>query len=97
MLLNIYSIYDVKAHSFAMPFYAPNNAVAIRLFTQLANDPASQVHSSPDDFSLFDLGTFDDDGAHFSIHKKPKVVANAVEFIKTAAPTLTTIAGTQGA
>lgn len=61
-----FSIFDAKAVAFSQPFYASNNAVAIRMYAQVVNDPGSVVSKNPEDFTLFGVGEFDDASGEFS-------------------------------
>jgi len=59
-MVSCYSIFDLKALVYSNPFYAPNNAVATRLFKQAANDPQSHIHANPEDYVLVFVGNFDE-------------------------------------
>lgn len=59
-MLSCYSIFDLKALTYSQPFYAPNNAVASRLFKQAANDPQSHICANPEDYVLVHIGSFDE-------------------------------------
>lgn len=56
---NIYSIYDTKMGVYNTPFFAMNNATAIRTFNDAANDGQTNINKHPEDFALFHLGTYD--------------------------------------
>lgn len=58
-MLNCYSIYDKKAFSFATPFFAVNDEVAMRSFEDLVRDRRSLVSQHPEDFALYIVGRFD--------------------------------------
>lgn len=60
MQLEMFSILDVKAGSFAQPFFAVNIAVACRNVESFIGQGNSTVASFPGDFALYHLGTFDD-------------------------------------
>jgi hypothetical protein len=60
MLINLYSIYDVKAQIYNNIWTANNDNVAIRNFTDLIDDPNSIIHKHHEDFILYCLGIFDD-------------------------------------
>jgi len=59
MKLNIYSIFDRAGAAFQTPFYMPMDNMAIRSFTHLVTDAASQVSKNPEDFDLHRLGSLD--------------------------------------
>lgn len=64
MLLNVYAIFDLKSRVYSRPFFCINNDVAVRSFTHLATDAATEVGRNPLDFALYCVGTYDDDTAH---------------------------------
>lgn len=60
-MLNCYAIHDKKALSFATPFFAVNDEVAMRSFEDLVRDRRSLVAQHPEDFALHFVGSFDPD------------------------------------
>jgi len=60
MKLRIYSIYDSAAKNYQRPFYAGQDAEALRAFEDLVNDENTPVHAHPEHYSLHRLGDFDD-------------------------------------
>lgn len=63
MQSNAYCVYDNKALVYGTPFFAPTDGAAVRLFQELANDLNTTVGRHPNDFSLFAVGSFDDQHA----------------------------------
>lgn len=55
-----YSIYDSKVEAFMPPFLMRNKGEAIRAFGQTVNDPKSNLCQWPADFTLFEIGEFDE-------------------------------------
>lgn len=60
MILNAYTIFDNKALLFNAPFFQHNDAVARRMFGELATDTNTQIGRHPSDFQLYCIGTYDD-------------------------------------
>ena len=60
MKLNIYSIFDRKAKAYLPPFYLRSLDEAKRAFAGIATDQSSMFWKFPEDFSLWQLGIFDD-------------------------------------
>lgn len=56
----VYTIYDSKAGYYNRPFVCRTKGEALRLFQQAANDIQTQVGQYPEDFILFEVGTWDD-------------------------------------
>lgn len=74
------SIYDHKAKVFCVPFFSVNNETAQRDFGYAANDPKTEIGRYPTDFTLFRLGTYDDETAGFDLepHSNLGIAANFV-------------------
>lgn len=80
MLLKVYSVYDVKAETYGRPMCMVNVGVAVRGFSDEVKDVKSSLNKHPEDFRLFELGTFDDLSGMFESYKQPKLVCTATEF-----------------
>lgn len=65
MKIEVFSVYDSKSKAFSQPFYSATVAVAIRNFTTACKDPNSQLAKHPEDFTLFHVGSFDDEIGRF--------------------------------
>lgn len=63
MELKMFSVYDSKTEAYAAPFFFNSRGQAIRQFGDLANDPNSSLCKHAEDFTLFELGSFDDSNA----------------------------------
>lgn len=77
MILQIFAIYDSKAQAFAQPFFCPNREIALRYFSNGANDPTLQLCKNSEDFTLHHLGEWDDGTASFSLNNASVAVAIA--------------------
>lgn len=68
MKVNLYSIFDSKLATYGKPWYELTDAAAIRAFADAVADssnPNNQYNKHPEDFSLYVLGSFDDQTAVF--------------------------------
>lgn len=81
MITKIYSIKDIKAEVFDRPFYLQNRAIAIRSFTDEANNPQSLINKHPEDYDLYEIGHYDDTDAGFTIYDKPELILNASDVV----------------
>jgi len=81
MKLHAYSVYDSAAKAFLPPFFMHNNAVAIRAFAHSANDENHQFCASPEDYTLWNIGSWTDDQGDFEIIKHEKL-GTAASFLK---------------
>lgn len=65
MILNAYSIYDIKAQLYSPPFYAITDGAACRIVQDSLN-PNSALARHPNDFIVYKIGTFSDDNGSLS-------------------------------
>jgi len=61
MLLPIFSVYDSKTLHYGQPHIQQNENVAIRAFSNAANEPGNPIYQNPEDFSLIEIAYFDDE------------------------------------
>ena len=80
MILNIFTVYDEKAHAYLPPFFMPRIEQAIRVFTDCTNSEDHQFGKHPHDYTLFHSGEFDDNSCKFLI-TTPKSLHNGVELV----------------
>jgi hypothetical protein len=76
MQLILCSTRDRAAEAYSRPMYVQSIGLAIRAFTDEINrnDPNNQLFNHPDDFDLYELGTFDDSTAKFEIKDTPELL-----------------------
>ena len=67
MILQVFSIHDSKAAAYLAPFFQPTSALAVRMFTDAANDPESNICRHPEDFTLFHMGSYDNETNTFDL------------------------------
>jgi len=60
MIMRIFSIFDNKTVCYSKPFYCLTQAEAIRTFGDAVNTTDSPFNAHPSDYSLFEIGTFED-------------------------------------
>lgn len=59
MIYGVYSIFDSAAGVFTAPTIDISDASAVRSFQQALANSGSIMNFKPDDFSLYQVGTFD--------------------------------------
>lgn len=67
MTLILFSIHDNKADTYTPPFAAPSRGVMIRNIQDVVSEGKTPHSKHPDDYELFELGTWDDVQGTFSI------------------------------
>lgn len=60
MMMKMFTVYDQKAEAYLQPFFANSKGVAIRMFAEAVNSQDHQFAKYPADFTLFEIGSFDD-------------------------------------
>lgn len=76
MKLKVFAIKDSKIEAFKNPIFLNSQGEAIRALTDEVENPQSLFHKYSEDFTLYELGTYDDQTATFEQHETPLVVIN---------------------
>jgi len=82
MQLEIVSVYDVKADTYATPVFVPSQLVAQRSFSDVVNHKDSPINKHPEDYRLFMLGFFDDESGEVEKYQKPVLICTANEVFR---------------
>ncbi|AXL14692.1 nonstructural protein [Microviridae sp.] len=69
MIYKMFTVYDSKANAYLQPFFLKSAGEAVRAFTDSCNDPKTAFCRHPEDFTLFEIGTYDDSTALVETHK----------------------------
>ncbi len=70
-MLKIFTVYDSKAEAYLQPFFAQATGAGIRSFSEAANSQDHQFHKHAADYTLFEIGEWDEiHGAMESHHAK---------------------------
>lgn len=79
MKVTVCSIRDVKAETFAQPWFTATPATAVRQFTDLVNNKehGGQLYTHPEDFQLYEIAIFDDSLGTFDLYTTPKHLVSA--------------------
>lgn len=54
-------MFDSKAAVYGTPFFTLKDAMAVRTFKRITNDPQTTISQNPEDFTLMCVGEFDDE------------------------------------
>lgn len=84
MELLIFSIFDQAAGAFLPPFFVPTVAIAQRQFKQAANDATHSFAIHARDYTLFELGSFDQAKGNITTHPSPISHGLALTYITEA-------------
>lgn len=82
MIKRVYSLFDEKSGIYANPVYLTTDGEALRVLSDLLEDPKSTVSRHSSDYKLYFVGTFDAISGNFKGLPEPKFLANASDFVK---------------
>lgn len=82
MKLKIFAIHDAKAEAYLQPFFMANKGTAIRAITDTLAQREHQFSKYPEDFTLFELGEYDDSNGIVSPHVTPLPLCKVIELIR---------------
>nr|AVQ10175.1 DNA binding protein VP4 [Gokushovirinae environmental samples] len=80
MKLQILATMDSAAGAYMRPFFVPSIGVGIRSFADEVNRPSAEnvLYQHPEHFSLFHLGSWNDEDGRFDLLKVPVILSQAV-------------------
>ncbi len=81
MKMQVYSILDAKSGLYAKPFYMINTNMAVRAFGDLCNDKATTISAHPEDYTLYEIGSYEDTTAKLEAIT-PQPISNAAAQIR---------------
>lgn len=80
MIQRIFTVYDSKAEVYLPPFYFGAVGEAIRAFQDSARDEKHQFFRHAEDYTLFQIGEFDNLTCTFELLATPHSLGLALEF-----------------
>lgn len=82
MILNVYSIFDIKSKAFDIPLFITHTGQATRSFGDLVNDTRSAVNKHPEDYKLYHIGEWEDSAGKMTAYDVPIFLVNATDYVK---------------
>lgn len=84
-VLQLYTVYDIKAETHFPPFAASNTAEALRIFGDLLTDERSQLSKHPSDYRLFRVGEVHrETGVVMGLDMGPQLIEEGLLLVKEA-------------
>jgi hypothetical protein len=83
MRLNVYTIFDQAAAVYKRPFVAQADGEVLRVFKDMALNKDHEIGAHPEDYTLWRIGTFDDNKAELVAEAK-ECLATALELVSSA-------------
>lgn len=78
----VYCVRDIAVNAYDRPFCVTHEGQALRGFRDAINDPKSNLGVHPEDYELYQLGTFDDGAGLFEVGV-PKQVSSGKAVLYT--------------
>lgn len=75
MKLMVYTVHDKAVNAYLQPFFCRSKGEAIRSFTEACSDGKSNFGKYPLDYTLVELGDYDDVTGLFSSREPMRVVS----------------------
>jgi hypothetical protein len=77
MKYSVCAVKDRAVDAFNRPLYVPTVGVAIRSFNDECNKKDTELHLHPEDYDLYEIGSWDDLTAIYTPIEAPRVIARA--------------------
>ncbi|WNK13759.1 MAG: nonstructural protein [Microvirus sp.] len=75
----VFTVYDSKIGLYNTPFHLLSTGEALRGWAEIVNDPESKICKYPEDFTLFELGEYDQETGRFHNLNTPLSLGLAVQ------------------
>lgn len=75
----VFTVFDQKAGMYLVPMFQVSRGVAQRLFLAAVKDREHEFGKFPEDFSLFELGEYDESCAEFRLHGHPELLMTGLQ------------------
>ena len=82
MISRIFVVYDSKAEAYLQPHFAPTVGLAMRSWEVAVNSSDTQFGKFPADFTLFEIGTYDDLTGTLVMHQSKVNLGLALDVLK---------------
>lgn len=79
--MKCFSVFDSAAQAYLPPFYSKTTGLALRSFETAANNAEHDFHNHAGDYTLFELGSFDESTAYFTPLKAPLNLGTALTLL----------------
>ena len=82
-MYKIYALNDSKIGDFGLPFFFQTSGQAVRFLADLVRDSKTVICQHPEDFRLYELGTYDNHTGTFTNLAAPDFIAKAADFTES--------------
>lgn len=84
--MKIFTIYDSKVDTYLQPFFMRTVGEVERSLGSLVSDPEHNFCKYAEDFTLFELGTFNEDTAEINLLNTPHSISLLVQYKNKPTP-----------
>lgn len=84
MKLKVFTVYDAKAEAYLQPFFLSTRGQAVRNITDVLSKSDHPFAKYPHDYTLFELGEYDDSNGKMSPLATPLSLGSLLEFQSAA-------------
>lgn len=85
-ILKAFSILDAKASAYGRPMFFPTDAMVVRSLADAVSDTKSDLCRHAADFSMYEVGSFDEASGQLTPLQAPKYLAKCLDFVPVAEP-----------
>jgi len=85
-MLKVFAVYDQAVKQYLRPFQMNTLAEATRGWIDVVNDPKTDFHKHPADYTLFHIAEYDESTGMFRNLDCPEVVGSALKFRQEISP-----------
>lgn len=82
MTHKIFTVYDSKAEAYLPPMFLHTKGLAIRSFTQAVNSAGHDFNKYAADFTLMEIGEWDDNDGKIDMYPAMKNIGCGIEFLE---------------
>lgn len=82
--MKIFTVYDAKAEAYLQPFFSSTDGTAMRAFQAAATDAEHDFGKFAEDYTLFEIGQWDETEGSITMLDAKKPLANAIQFRTTS-------------
>lgn len=82
MKYSVFAVHDIKAENFGMPVFFAAKGQAIRAFDDQCNAAESLIGQHPQDFTLYQIGEYDDSTGLLIPLPQPTPLGTGVDYVR---------------
>jgi len=81
LIVKVYTLFDEKAAFYGSPFYCKTDNEALRMVSDAARSTETLIGTHPEDYSLYNVGQFDDNAGKLIPENVPVFIVKVTELV----------------